>query len=104
MATYKIYKLHFTAPLHIGDQHEEEGISLKTIHSDTIYAALMSCLAKTGFEIPADAANSSFQLASSPLSLEVAQPNPPITTALYNLSDLYPQIQFVRFTITSVWR
>lgn len=54
MATYKIYKLHFTAPLHIGDQHEEEGISLKTIHSDTIYAALMSCLAKTGFEIPAD--------------------------------------------------
>ncbi len=52
MATYKIYKLHFTAPLHIGDTHEEEGYSLKTIHSDTLYAALTSCLAKTNYQIP----------------------------------------------------
>lgn len=54
MATYKIYKLHFTAPLHIGDQHEELGSSQKTIHSDTLYAALMSCLAKMGESLPED--------------------------------------------------
>ena len=51
-ATYKRYKLHFTSPLHIADRHEDENVSLKTIQSDTIYAALMSCLAKTGVAIP----------------------------------------------------
>lgn len=50
--TYKRYKLHFTSPLHIADRHEDESISLKTIQSDTIYAALMACLAKTGVSIP----------------------------------------------------
>ena len=54
MATFKIYKLHFTAPLHISDQHEDDSSSLKTIHSDTLYAALTSCLAKTGYSIPPD--------------------------------------------------
>lgn len=54
MAKFKIYKLHFTAPLHISDQHAEGSISQKTIHSDTLYAALTSCLAKVGTEIPAD--------------------------------------------------
>lgn len=54
MATIKIYKLHFTSPLHIGDQHEEEGISFKTISSDTLQAALMACLAKMGTTIPDD--------------------------------------------------
>ncbi len=54
MATYKIYKLHFTAPLHIGDQHEDDGNSLRTVQSDTLYAALTACLAKTGEKIPAD--------------------------------------------------
>lgn len=52
MATFKIYKLHFTAPLHISDQHDDLGSSQKTIHSDTLYAALMSCLAKMGEHIP----------------------------------------------------
>ena len=52
MATYKIYKLHFTSPLHIADRREDDSNSLKTIQSDTIYAALMSCLAKTGIAIP----------------------------------------------------
>jgi CRISPR-associated protein Csm4 len=52
MATFKIYKLHFTAPLHISDQHDDLGSSQKTIHSDTLYAALMSCLAKMGESIP----------------------------------------------------
>ena len=54
MATFKIYKLHFTAPLHISDQHEDLGNSQKVIQSDTLYAALMSCLAKNGEELPED--------------------------------------------------
>lgn len=54
MATYKIYKLHFTSPLHIADRHADNSNSLKTIQSDTLYAALMSCLAKTGVTIPDD--------------------------------------------------
>lgn len=52
MATLKIYKLHFTAPLHISDPHEDLGSSQKTIQSDTLYAALMSCLAKNGERLP----------------------------------------------------
>ena len=54
MATFKIYKLFFTAPLHIGDHHEDGSSSLRTIQSDTLYAALTSCLAKTGNAIPKD--------------------------------------------------
>ena len=54
MATIKIYKLHFTAPLHISDQHDDLGNSQKIIQSDTLYAALMSCLAKNGEDLPED--------------------------------------------------
>ena len=54
MATFKIYKLHFTAPLHISDQHEDLGNSQKFIQSDTLYAALMSCIAKKGENLPED--------------------------------------------------
>ena len=54
MATFNIYKLHFTAPLHISDQHEDLGNSQKIIQSDTLYAALMSCLAKSGESLPKD--------------------------------------------------
>lgn len=54
MAKYKIFKLHFTSPLHIADRHEDCSKSLKTIQSDTLYAALMSCLVKTGATIPED--------------------------------------------------
>ena len=54
MATFKIYKLHFTSPLHISNQHEDEGISQKTIMSDTLYAALTSCLAKAGKPVPSN--------------------------------------------------
>lgn len=52
---FKIYRLHFTAPLHISDQREDASISLKTIHSDTLHAALISCLAKVGKPVPEDA-------------------------------------------------
>lgn len=54
MATFKIFKLHFTAPLHISDQHDDLGNSQKIIQSDTLYAALMSCLAKNGEKLPED--------------------------------------------------
>lgn len=54
MAKFKIYKLHFTTPLHIGDNRDDYGISQKTISSDTFYAALTSCLAKLGESIPED--------------------------------------------------
>lgn len=54
MVTFKAYKLHFTAPLHISNQHEDENTSLRTIHSDTLYAALISSLAKAGHSIPQD--------------------------------------------------
>ena len=52
MDKFKIYKLHFTAPLHIGDRHENDDNSLKTIQSDSLYAALISCLARTGNLVP----------------------------------------------------
>lgn len=52
--TFNIYKLHFTSPLHLGDARDDYGISLKSIASDTMYAALISCLAKLGEEIPTD--------------------------------------------------
>ena len=54
MATFKIYKLNFTSPLHIGDKRDDEGVSLKTIHSDTLMAALTSLLARVGEKIPDD--------------------------------------------------
>ncbi len=49
-----IYKLHFTTPLHLGDVRDDYGISLKTMASDTMYAALIACLAKIGKPIPDD--------------------------------------------------
>ena len=54
MATFTIYQLHFNSPLHIADRHEAADVSLKTIQSDTLMAALFSCLAKTGIDTPAD--------------------------------------------------
>lgn len=52
MTKFKIYKLRFTTPLHIGDERADYGTSLKTIHSDTLYAAMTSVLAKIGYVIP----------------------------------------------------
>lgn len=54
MAKYSIYKLHFTAPLHLGDRREDYGTSQKVISSDTFYAALTACMAKMGHDIPAN--------------------------------------------------
>ncbi len=52
MARFTVYKLHFTSPVHFGDSRSDYGVSLKTIHSDTLYAAVTSCLAKMGAGIP----------------------------------------------------
>lgn len=49
---FKVYKLHFTTPLHIGDERADYGVSLKSFHSDAMYAALTACLAKVGKKIP----------------------------------------------------
>ena len=52
MAKFKIYKLRFTTPLHLGNERADYGTSLQTIHSDTMHAALIASLAKLGVEIP----------------------------------------------------
>lgn len=52
MSELNIYKLRFTSALHISNSRSDYGISLKAIDSDTIYAALTSCLAKLGEKIP----------------------------------------------------
>jgi len=49
---FTVYKLHFTTPLHLGDERDDYSISLKTFQSDAMYAALTSCLAKVGKAIP----------------------------------------------------
>ena len=49
---FSICRLHFTSPVHLGDTRDDYSISLKTVSSDTMYAALTSSLAKIGREIP----------------------------------------------------
>ena len=49
---FLIYKLHFTTPLHLGDARDDYSISLKSVSSDTMYAALTASLAKIGKAIP----------------------------------------------------
>lgn len=51
---YTAYLLHFPGPLHIGDVRDDYGVSLKTISSDTMYAAITATLAKVGETIPED--------------------------------------------------
>ncbi len=54
MARFNIYRLFFDSPLHIGNRRDDYGISLQTVQSDTLYAAIISSLAKTGKAIPDD--------------------------------------------------
>jgi len=63
MAKLKVYKLHFTSPLHLGDEKEDYSVSLKTFQSDAMYAALTSCLAKVGKAIP-DGGDLGFSMSS----------------------------------------
>lgn len=54
MATHKfnLYRLHFTTPLHISNSRADYGVSLQSVLSDTMYAALTATLAKMGESIP----------------------------------------------------
>lgn len=49
---FKVYKLHFTTPVHFSDEREDYGKSLLSLHSDAMYAALLSALAKIDYPIP----------------------------------------------------
>lgn len=51
---FAAYLLHFPGPLHISNTRDDYGVSLHTISSDTLYAALTATLAKMGKDIPAD--------------------------------------------------
>ena len=49
-----VYRLFFTGPIHISDSRDDYGSSLRSISSDTMYAALTATLAKMGEDVPAD--------------------------------------------------
>ena len=89
-----IYKLHFISPVHIGDGRDDYGVSLKTISSDAIYAALISCLAKVGKDIPNNGdlggyISSLFPFYQKDHSTESILFFPkPLKSSLPNLSDL----------------
>lgn len=51
---FSAYKLSFTTPLHIGDNRDDYGVSLRMLSSDAFYAAVTAALAKMGEEIPED--------------------------------------------------
>ncbi len=61
--TFNVYKLHFTSPIHIGDERLDYGSSQKYLHSDSMYAALTSVLASVGYTIPTDG-DLGFQISS----------------------------------------
>jgi CRISPR-associated protein Csm4 len=72
----KVYKLHFTSPLHISGTRDDYSVSLKTIASDTMMAALTSCLAKIGESIP-EKGDLGFVISDSfPFFQETATSNP----------------------------
>ena len=52
MTRFKIYKLRFTTPLHLGDERADYDNTLQTYHSDSMYAAITAVLAKTGQNVP----------------------------------------------------
>lgn len=49
--TFNVFKLQFTSPVHFADEMDDYGKSMQVVHSDTLYAALTSTLAKTGQNI-----------------------------------------------------
>lgn len=51
---FNLYRLHFTTPLHISNSRADYGVSLQSVLSDTMYAALTATLAKMGEPIPAN--------------------------------------------------
>lgn len=87
----KIYKLHFTTPLHIGDERNDYSISLKTYQSDAMYAALTSCLAKVEYTIPKDG-DLGFSISSLfPFYQEIEKDKEPEKKAVYFFPKLLKQ-------------
>jgi len=39
---FDVYKLRFETPVHFGDIHEDYSVSMKSIHSDTMYSAMLA--------------------------------------------------------------
>jgi CRISPR-associated protein Csm4 len=52
MVTFKVYKLRFTSPLHLGDERADYDKTLSIYHSDSMYAAITAVLANIGYDIP----------------------------------------------------
>lgn len=62
---FTLFRLHFTAPLHLGNEREDYTQSLGMIHSDSLYAALTAALFKVGWKPPEDfAGNLGFAISS----------------------------------------
>lgn len=96
MTRLKIYKLRFTSPLHIGDKKNDDyGTSLRTISSDTMYAALTASLAKMGIAIPNDGDLGFVVSSMFPFYQQSPETAPtyflpqPMQTRMPHLSDLY---------------
>lgn len=94
MAKFKIYKLHFSSPLHISGSRDDSGLSLRTIQSDSLYSAIMATLAKVGTEIPSNG-DLGFSLSSTfPYFQETCEKAPtyflpmPLRTKLPQLKDV----------------
>ncbi|MDD2324117.1 MAG: type III-A CRISPR-associated RAMP protein Csm4 [Candidatus Cloacimonadaceae bacterium] len=51
---FTVYKLHFTSPIHLGDERDDYTRSLRILHSDSFYAALTASLAKAGYPFEED--------------------------------------------------
>lgn len=52
--SFTLFRLHFTAPLHLGNEREDYAESLSMVHSDSMYAALTAALFKVGWNPPED--------------------------------------------------
>ena len=89
MAKFKIYKLRFTSPLHLGDERADYDKTKLVYHSDSMYAAMTSALAKVGVSIPS---NADFGFAIS--SLFPYYQKEPDSEAVYFLPRLLKQDQF----------
>ena len=89
MAKFNIYKLCFTSPLHLGDERADYDKTNRVYHSDSMYAAMTSALAKVGVSIPE---NADFGFAIS--SLFPYYQKEPDSEAVYFLPRLLKQDEF----------
>lgn len=62
----RLYKLHYSTPLHVGNERADYDAGSAFLHSDTLYAAIWSMYARLGWEahIPAPGGKPAFCLSS----------------------------------------